>query len=70
MNQLSPRLDRIIETLESWPRERQEAAADVLERMGALATSPYHLTSEERADLEEALAEARRGEFASVHRAS
>ncbi len=33
--------------------------------MNGLETAPYKLSAEERADLEEALAEARRGEFAS-----
>ena len=33
--------------------------------MSALATKPYELTEDERADVEEALAEAERGELAS-----
>jgi hypothetical protein len=33
--------------------------------MHRLATAPYKLTDEERTDLEQALAEAQRGEFAS-----
>jgi predicted transcriptional regulator len=33
--------------------------------MHVLATTPYKLTEEERADIEDALAEAERGEFAT-----
>ena len=62
---LSKRLETVLEAVRSWPAERQEAAAEVLEHMNRLATTAYKLSDEERADLEEALAEARRGEFAS-----
>lgn len=62
---LSKRLETVLEAVKSWPAEHQEAAAEVLEHMNRLATAVYKLSDEERADLEEALAEARRGEFAS-----
>ena len=65
MTQISKRLEKAVEATKAWPLDRQEAAAEVLEQMNRLATAPYKLTEEERADLEEALAEARRGEFAS-----
>jgi hypothetical protein len=65
MAMLSKRLETVLEAVKSWPPERQEAAAEVLEHMNRLATAAYKLSDEERADLEEALAEARRGEFAS-----
>jgi len=65
MKQTSKRLERAVEAAKDWPLDRQEAAAEVLEQMHRLATAPYKLSDEERADLEEALAEARRGEFAS-----
>jgi hypothetical protein len=65
MNAISKRLQKALEAVRTWPVERQDAAAEVLERMDSLSTTPYKLTPEERADLEEALAEARRGEFAS-----
>jgi hypothetical protein len=65
MNQISKRLQRILEAVEAWPADRQDAAAEILEHMDALATTPYKLSDEERADLEAALVEARRGEFAS-----
>jgi hypothetical protein len=65
MGQISKRLQKALEAVQTWPAERQEAAAEVLEHMNQLATAPYELSPEELADLEEALAEARRGEFAS-----
>jgi len=65
MSQISKRLERALEVAKAWPLDRQEAAAEVLEHMDRLATAPYKLSDEERADLEEALAEAQRGEFAS-----
>jgi hypothetical protein len=65
MGQISKRLQRVLEDVMSWPPERQDAAAEVLEHMQKLATEPYALSEDERADIEDALAEARRGEFAS-----
>jgi hypothetical protein len=65
MNHISKRLEKAVEVARTWPPDRQEAAAEVLEHMNQLATTPYKLSDEERADLEQALAEARRGEFAS-----
>ncbi|NJO24277.1 MAG: hypothetical protein HC868_16885 [Sphingomonadales bacterium] len=65
MGQISKRLEKAVEAAKAWPLDRQEAAAEVLEHMHRLASTSYKLTDEERADLEEALAEARRGEFAS-----
>jgi predicted transcriptional regulator len=65
MNHISPRLARVLKDVEAWPADRQDAAAEILERMHALATAPYTLTEEERADIEDALAEADRGEFAT-----
>ena len=65
MGQMSKRLEKAVEAAKAWPLDRQEAAAEVLEHINRLATAAYKLSSEERTDLEEALAEARRGEFAS-----
>lgn len=65
MNQLSKRLEKALQAVKSWSLDRQEAAADILEQMDRLSSAPYELTDEERADIEEALLEARRGEFAS-----
>jgi hypothetical protein len=65
MSSISKRLEKALEAVRAWPLDRQDAAAEVLENMNRLATAPYELSPEERADLEEAVAEARRGEFAS-----
>jgi hypothetical protein len=65
MSSISKRLEKALEAVRTWPHDRQDAAAEVLEHMHRLTTAPYELSPEEQADLEEALAEARRGEFAS-----
>ena len=65
MGHISKRLEEALAALGDWPIERQEEAAKLLERMHKLASTPYLLEPDERADLEEALAEVQRGEFAS-----
>ena len=65
MSSVSKRLEKALEAVRQWTPDRQDAAAEVLEHMHRLVTAPYELSPEERADLEDALAEARRGEFAS-----
>jgi hypothetical protein len=65
MSSITKRLEKALEAVRTWPPDRQDAAAEVLEHMNVLTTAPYKLSPEERTDLEDALAEARRGEFAS-----
>jgi hypothetical protein len=65
MNQLSPRLARALEQAKGLPTETQNAAAEIIERLAAQAAAPYQLSADEEADLDAALAEAERGEFAS-----
>ncbi|HKU97727.1 MAG TPA: hypothetical protein VJR58_20730 [Vineibacter sp.] len=65
MSHISRRLEKIFEAVRQWPADRQDAAAEILEQMGALESGPYQLSPEEQADLEEALNEVRRGELAS-----
>lgn len=65
MSDISKRLEKAIEAAKAWPLDRQDAAAEILEQMNRLSATPYKISAEEHADLEEALAEARRGEFAS-----
>ena len=55
----------VLDRVHSWPKERQEDAAQVLLAMEAEGTGQYPLSPEERADLEAALAEVVRGEVAS-----
>ena len=58
-------IDAVLDRVHSWPKERQEDAAQVLLAMEAEGTGQYLLSPEERADLEAALAEVARGEVAS-----
>ena len=61
----SKRLTSALKDMEAWPIERQEAAADVLEHMSKSDMAPYKLSPEELSDIEEALEDVRRGEFAT-----
>ena len=65
MSHISKRLEKILESVRQWPADRQDAAAEILEHLDALEAEPYELSPEERADLEEALEEVKRGEIAS-----
>ena len=63
MPQISKRLEEVLKVVRTWPEDRQEEAALLLEQM--TEGGVYRLSAEERADIEEGLAEVRRGEFAS-----
>jgi hypothetical protein len=65
MSHISKRLERALEAVKTWPLDRQDAAAALLEHMERLASAPHRLTDNERADIEEAIAEAQRGDFAT-----
>jgi hypothetical protein len=43
--------------VETWPKEQQEAAAQVLLEMEAQQTSPYRLTDEQMAEVQRRLAD-------------
>jgi hypothetical protein len=58
-------IEAVLERVRTWPPERQEDAARVLLAMEAEDAGTYRLAPEERADLQAALEEAARGEFAS-----
>ena len=58
-------IEAVFERVRTWPPERQEDAARILLEMEAQGTGAYHLTDEELADIEEAMAEMRRGEVAT-----
>jgi len=58
-------IEQIFERVRTWPLERQEDAAHILLRMEELGVEPYQLDEDERREIEAALAEAERGEFAS-----
>jgi hypothetical protein len=58
-------IDSILDRVRTWPEARQEDAALVLLAMEAQDTDLYRLSEEERADMDQALEEAARGEVAS-----
>lgn len=58
-------IDEVLERVRKWPKARQEDAVQMLLAMEKLGTEPYRLSPEERADIQNALDEAARGEFAS-----
>lgn len=66
MPELSKRLEEALKAVSTWSRERQDDAALLLEHMDASGDGNiYRLSDDERADIEEGIAEARRGEFAT-----
>jgi predicted transcriptional regulator len=58
-------IDAVFDRVRTWPPERQEDAVRVLLQMEAAGTGVYVLDDEERAAIEEGMAQARRGEFAT-----
>ena len=58
-------IEEVLERVKTWPPERQEDAIAMLLEMEAEATGVYHLTEEERREIELGMEEARRGEFAT-----
>jgi predicted transcriptional regulator len=58
-------IEEILNRVRTWPADLQEDAVRMLLAMEATDAEPLELTPEEIADLEEALAEADRGEFAT-----
>ena len=66
MNQITKRLELAVATIAAMPVDQQDLIAiEMLDRARALSEPPVKLTLEVRADLEAALAAARRGERAS-----
>ena len=58
-------IDAIFQRAREWPLDRQEEAAEMLLILEDRAKGIYHLSDEEGADIDEALAEVERGEVAS-----
>jgi predicted transcriptional regulator len=58
-------IEQIFERVRTWPPERQQDAAQMLLLMEEQGVRPYELDEDERREIEAALAEAERGEFAS-----
>jgi hypothetical protein len=63
---LSKRMQQALEAVSNVSADQQDLlAAELMERLRLLEQPPTRLSPEERAELEVALAAARRGEFAS-----
>jgi predicted transcriptional regulator len=58
-------IEAVLDRVRAWPPERQEDAARVLLQMEAAGTEVHVLSDDERAAIEEGMAQARRGEFAT-----
>jgi hypothetical protein len=58
-------LDKALERVRAWPKDRQDDAARLLLAMDGRDAVPYALTPEERAEIDAALGEVERGELAS-----
>jgi predicted transcriptional regulator len=58
-------INSVLDRVRTWPPERQEDAVRVLLQMEAAGTEVYVLSDDERAAIEEGMAQARRGEFAT-----
>ncbi|MEJ0077086.1 MAG: hypothetical protein WDO17_16905 [Alphaproteobacteria bacterium] len=58
-------IDAVLDRVKTWPPERQEEAAAMLLEFEAEVTGVYHLTEEDRREIELSMEEARRGEFAT-----
>jgi putative transposon-encoded protein len=58
-------IEAVFDRVRTWPLERQEDAAEMLLMMEEQGVEPYELSEEERVEVEAALAEADRGEFAT-----
>ena len=59
------RIEQIFERVRTWPLEQQERPAAMLLLADEQGTGVYEPADEELADIEEAEAEAERGEFAT-----
>ena len=58
-------IEALLERVRAWPDERQERAATILLALEAEDEGEYVLSDEELAAIEEAEAQAARGEFAT-----
>jgi hypothetical protein len=56
---------KLLEQVETWPREDQEELAEYAREISARRTGVYHASSEELQAIDEALGQVARGEVAS-----
>jgi predicted transcriptional regulator len=62
---MTPKLKNLLNRAESWPENDQDELADIAREIEARRTGVYVLSDDEREAVEEGLAQADRGEFAS-----
>jgi hypothetical protein len=62
---MTPTTKKLLEQVESWPRQDQEELAEYAREIEARRTGVYHATQEELAAIDEALGQVARGEVAS-----
>jgi predicted transcriptional regulator len=60
---MSPSTKRLLEQVESWPKEDQEELAEYAREIEARRTGTYTMSDDERAAVGRGLAQADRGEF-------
>ena len=58
-------LEAVFDRIRAWPPEKQQLAMEAFQLIEARQSLIYELSDDERADLEEAIAEMDRGEVAS-----
>jgi predicted transcriptional regulator len=62
---MNKRLETLLERVSTWPEEAQDELAQIIIEIEQQRLDVYHLSDEERAAVEEGLAQADRGEFVS-----
>lgn len=66
MSVITKRLEQAVQAASAMSETQQDLlAAELMERIQDLSQPPYRLSPEDRAELEAALAEVERGEFAT-----
>jgi hypothetical protein len=62
---MTPMTKKLLEQVETWPREDQEELAEYAREIAARRTGVYHASPEELQAIDEALGQVARGEVAS-----
>jgi hypothetical protein len=62
---MNPQLKNLIERVDTWPKEAQEEALQLLLALEQEYAEPYELSPEDRAAIDRSLADMREGKFAT-----
>jgi predicted transcriptional regulator len=62
---MAAKLKEVLEKAESWPTEDQEELIDLAREIESRRSGAYRLSDEERKAIEQSMADARAGRFAS-----